>query len=72
MPGQGVPALRGGNRGNLVVRVVVETPTRLDDEQADLLRRLSELRGEEKPLGQVENQHHKGMFGRLRDAFGPR
>ncbi|QIK65822.1 molecular chaperone DnaJ [Nocardioides sp. HDW12B] len=72
MPGQGVPALRGGNRGNLVVRVVVETPTRLDDEQAELLRRLAELRGEEKPAGQVESSSHKGVFGRLRDAFGPR
>ncbi len=72
MPGQGVPALRGGNRGNLVVRVVVETPTRLDDEQSELLRRLAELRGEEKPVGQVESSSHKGVFGRLRDAFGPR
>ena len=56
MPGQGVPALRGGNRGNLVVRVIVETPTRLDDEQEELLRELAELRGEEKPDGQVENR----------------
>jgi len=71
MPGQGVPALRGGTRGNLVVRVVVETPTRLDEEQAELLRQIATLRGEDHPTGQVE-PHPKSMFGRLRDAFGPR
>jgi molecular chaperone DnaJ len=68
VPGAGTPALRGGARGNLIVRVIVETPTRLDEEQTELLRRLSELRGEEQPLGQVEPQH-KSVFGRLRDAF---
>jgi len=68
IPGHGVPALRGGNRGNIVVRVVVETPTRLDDRQEELMRELAALRGEEQPSGQVE-PHHKSVFGRLRDAF---
>jgi molecular chaperone DnaJ len=67
--GQGVPALRGGQRGDLVVRVVVETPTRLDDRQSDLLRQLAVLRGEEKPTGQVSS-HQKSVFDRLRGAFG--
>lgn len=69
--GFGVPALRGGGRGDIVVRVIVETPTRLDERQEDLLRQLAELRGEEKPAGQVSSQH-KSVFNRLRDAFGPR
>ena len=34
--GRGVPGLRGG-RGDLVVNVVVETPTRLDLRQEELL-----------------------------------
>jgi molecular chaperone DnaJ len=68
VPGYGVPALRGGNRGNIVVRVVVETPTRLDERQEELMRELAALRGEEQPSGQVE-PHHKSVFGRLRDAF---
>jgi hypothetical protein len=38
---------------------------------AQLLRELARLRGEEKPAGQVSNQH-KSVFNRLRDAFGPR
>ena len=68
IPGQGVPGLRGGGRGSIVVRVVVETPGRLDERQEELLRELAALRGEEQPSGQVE-PHHKSVLGRLRDAF---
>jgi molecular chaperone DnaJ len=71
VPGRGVPGLRGGGRGDVVVEVVVETPTRLDDEQEQLLRELAALRGEEKPDGNL-HQPHRSMFDRLRDAFGPR
>jgi molecular chaperone DnaJ len=68
---RGVPSLRGGARGDIVVRVLVETPTRLDDRQEELLRQLAHLRGEEQPTGQMSEQH-RSMFDRLRDAFGPR
>lgn len=71
LQGHGVPALRGGSRGDIVVRVLVETPTRLDDRQEELLRQLAELRGEETPSGHV-TAPHKSVFDRLRDAFGPR
>ena len=47
MKGAGVPSLRGRGRGDLLVRVDVDVPTRLGDEEAELLRRLAELRGEE-------------------------
>jgi molecular chaperone DnaJ len=69
--GRGVPRLRGSGRGDLVVRIVVETPSRLDERQEELLRELAALRGEESPNGQVQ-AGHKSVFGRLRDAFGPR
>ncbi|MBA2738761.1 MAG: molecular chaperone DnaJ [Actinomycetota bacterium] len=69
--GRGVPRLRGTGRGDLVVRVVVDTPTRLDEEQSDLLTQLAELRDEQRPTGHFVPSH-KGVFGRLRDAFGPR
>ncbi len=65
--GRGVPGLRSG-RGDLVVTVLVETPTRLDARQEELLRELAAIRNEENPTGQVREEH-KGMFGRLRDAF---
>ncbi|GAB3995440.1 molecular chaperone DnaJ [Nocardioides marmoraquaticus] len=66
--GRGVPALRSGVRGDLKVTIEVETPSRLDDRQSELLRELARLRREESPDGRI-NQPHKGMFGRLRDAF---
>ncbi len=69
--GRGVPSLRGSGRGNLVVRIVVETPTRLDDRQEELLRELASLRDEESPDGHVHPMH-RSVFDRLRDAFGPR
>ena len=48
MRGRGVPGLRGG-RGDLVVTIAVETPTRLDPRQEELLRELAAIRGEEQP-----------------------
>jgi molecular chaperone DnaJ len=63
MRGRGVPGLRGG-RGDLVVTAIVETPTRLDPRQEELLRELAALRGEEQPTGQVK-AHQKSVFGRL-------
>src|SRR5690606_19381223 len=67
LPGRGVPSLRGTGRGDLVVRVLVETPTRLDARQEELLRELATLREETHPDGQV-HASHKSVFGRLRDA----
>jgi molecular chaperone DnaJ len=62
--GLGVPNVRGRGRGDLIVMVVVDTPTDLDEEQAELLRQLAELRGE--PV----NEPGPGLFGRIRSAFG--
>jgi molecular chaperone DnaJ len=67
--GRGVPGLRGG-RGDLVVTIAVETPTRLDPRQEELLAELAAIRGEEKPAGQLK-PGSKSVFGRLRDAFNP-
>jgi molecular chaperone DnaJ len=67
--GRGVPGLRGG-RGDLVVTVVVDTPTRLDPRQEELLRELAAIRGEEKPDGRLGVSRGSGsVFGRIRDAF---
>ncbi|MBM3660907.1 MAG: molecular chaperone DnaJ [Actinobacteria bacterium] len=61
--GAGVPSLRGRGRGDLLVRVDVEVPTKLDDEEAELLHRLAEHRGE------AVAPPSKGVFARLRSAF---
>ncbi|MDP9443872.1 MAG: molecular chaperone DnaJ [Actinomycetota bacterium] len=68
---RGVPRLRSGGRGDLVVHVIVETPTRLDHRQEELLRELAAARGEDQPQGSF-TRPAKTMFDRLRDAFGPR
>jgi molecular chaperone DnaJ len=63
LKGAGVPALRGRGRGDLLVRVEVEIPSKLDDEEAELLYRLAELRGESVA------PPSKGVFARLKSAF---
>ena len=61
--GAGVPSLRGRGRGDLLVRVDVVVPTRLSEEEAAVLHRLAELRGDE--VAPPE----KGVRSRLRSAF---
>ena len=68
LEGRGVPRLRSNGRGQLGVTLLVQTPTRMDEEQRDLMRQLAELRGETGPEGTVQ-KHGRGVFGRLRDAF---
>ncbi|WOP17778.1 molecular chaperone DnaJ [Raineyella sp. LH-20] len=65
--GKGVPKLRSNGRGDLGVTFLVQTPTKLDPEQRELLHQLADLRGEhEVKLGHAKE---KGFFGKLRDAF---
>ncbi|MEA4998091.1 MAG: molecular chaperone DnaJ [Candidatus Limiplasma sp.] len=40
--GQGLPSLRGGATGDLILRVKVEVPKRLNEKQKELLRQLEE------------------------------
>jgi len=69
--GQGVKHLNGNGRGDLVIHVTVETPSKLDAEQEKLLRELAKLRGEESPPGRFA-PGSQGFFSRLRDAFNGR
>jgi molecular chaperone DnaJ len=64
----GVPHLRAVGRGDLVVHVVVQTPTKPDAEQERLLRDLARLRGEEAPEGQF-GPAQQGLFSRIRGAW---
>ena len=61
--GRGIPAGHGRGAGDLIVRVVVDTPTELSKEQEDLLRQFAELRGEDVAPADT------GFFSRIRSAF---
>lgn len=66
--GQGVPRLRGSGRGDLLVQVVVETPTHPDARQTELLTELAHLRGEDRPQAVLDPQH-QSVFGKIKNAF---
>ncbi len=61
--GRGVPHVNDRGRGDLLVRVVVDTPTELGTEEEELLRRLAALRGDD-----VAPQE-QGFFSKIRSAF---
>ena len=68
---QGMPRLRGTGNGNLFVHIEVVTPTRVEGRQAELLRELAALRGEEQPE-LAERGHGGGLFSRIRDSLSGR
>lgn len=62
--GAGMPVLQGRGRGDLVIELKVETPTKLSARQKELLRELQETEtGDECP-------ESRGFFDKLKDAFG--
>ncbi|HRW39606.1 MAG: molecular chaperone DnaJ [Acidimicrobiales bacterium] len=61
--GRGVPHVRGRGRGDLLVAAVVDTPTDLDTEVEEALRRIAELRGED--VAPAE----RGFLSRIKSAF---
>jgi molecular chaperone DnaJ len=62
--GEGMPVLQGRGRGDLVIEIMVETPTRLSARQKELLRELQATEtGDETPQS-------KGFFDRIKEAFG--
>lgn len=54
--GEGVPSLRGGGKGDMVVEIQVQTPTKLSKEQKELLREFDEL---------SKGHEEEGFFARL-------
>jgi molecular chaperone DnaJ len=61
--GRGVPHVDGRGRGDLLVHLAVETPTRIDERQEELLRELAALRGED-----VAPPDH-GLMSKIRGVF---
>lgn len=63
--GRGMPRLRGGGNGDLLVQTFIEVPKKLNDEQEKLLRELAELEHAE------VTPHRKSFLEKLRDYFAP-
>lgn len=85
MKGEGVPHLsHPEKRGNQLVHLYIETPTKLSDEEKELYRKLAELRGEklsvpeaERPAGshdhgskeQKDQKEHHSFFDAIAGVF---
>ncbi|WP_426592509.1 molecular chaperone DnaJ [Cellulomonas sp. McL0617] len=67
----GVGHLHVGGRGDLHVHVDVQVPVAMDEEQAELLRKLAALRGEERPEARFAGSS-TGVFAKLRDKLSGR
>ena len=63
--GRGLPALRGRGRGDLHVVLNVMIPSKLTDEQRDLLERFAETSNGDT----YSPRHGEGLFDRIRQAF---
>lgn len=62
--GAGMPVLQGRGRGDLVVEIMVETPTRLTRRQKEILEEFRDTEtGDECP-------ESRSFFSKLKDAFG--
>lgn len=62
--GKGAPSLRGGGRGDQLVRVLIETPRKLTARQRELLEEFARSSGDE------VNPISKGFFEKVKEIFG--
>ncbi|MTD27437.1 molecular chaperone DnaJ [Erwinia sorbitola] len=67
MRGKGVKSVRGGAQGDLLCRVVVETPVSLSEKQKALLRELEESFGG--PSGEKNSPRSKSFFDGVKKFF---
>lgn len=64
--GRGVPSVRGGATGDLLCRVVLETPVRLSEKQKALLR---DFQASLAPNGGKHSPREKGWFDSVKSFF---
>ncbi|MTA80836.1 MAG: molecular chaperone DnaJ, partial [Actinobacteria bacterium] len=66
--GKGMTRLRHGGRGDLIVHIEVATPTKLNREEEELLKKFAQLRGENAGDAHVKS-HDGGIFSKIKGAF---
>ncbi len=66
--GKGMIRLRHGGRGDLIVHIEVLTPTKLNREETDLLKKFAQIRSEN--VGDAHIKSHDGrIFSKIKGAF---
>ena len=69
LKGHGMTRLRSNSRGDLIVHIVVMTPTKLSREQEKMLNEFAKSRGES--LGESNTKgKNQSFLGKFRDSFG--
>ena len=66
--GKGMTRLRRGDRGDLVVHIEVQTPTKLSKEEESILRSFAQVRGEKASEAHVKGQDGS-VFSKLKGVF---
>jgi molecular chaperone DnaJ len=64
LKGKGVHVLNGNGRGDQYVKVVVDIPKRLNEEQKRILKQFAEVMGED------VHEQRKSFFDKVKDVFG--
>mgnify|MGYP000957121226 CR=1 FL=1 len=64
LKGKGIPNIRGYGRGDQYVKVIVEVPKNLSEQQKELLRQFAELDGND------TYEQRKGFFDKMKNALG--
>lgn len=64
--GRGLPHLQGGSRGDLIIRVVVWTPTELTPQQEQLFRQLAKVEAEAQ---RVDDSSDRGFWSRVKERL---
>ena len=69
LKGKGMPRVRRDSRGDLLIEILVATPTNLDAAQRKIIEELASLRNETAIEFKPEEITKTSFFGRLKDAF---
>lgn len=70
--GKGMPNVRGGAAGDMVIHLDIAVPTHVNSKQKDALRKLRELEKEGPKLVDKDSAHSGSLFSKLRSAFSGR
>ena len=63
LKGKGIPSLRGGGRGDQLVRIKVVVPTKINEKQKDVLRKFEEV------CGDAINPEKKSFMDKIKGLF---